>query len=339
MKTIDIGIDLGTATVIIYDSVKGIVLREPSVVAINTYTGAVLGVGEEAYKMLGRTPDKIRAVKPLADGVISDFDVTEKMLKYFIKKVCQKSIFFKPRVALCVPSGITEVESKAVVDAAISAGARKVFLIEEPVAAAIGAGIDISKPNGTIILDIGGGTSDIAVLSLNGIVVKKSIKVAGNKFDEAIIKLIRSEHNILIGEKTAEKIKIDIGSVYSNGSNPSTEIKGRNLSTGLPQKITVYREEIEKYLLELGMQIVYAIQEVIEHTPPELVGDIHTNGIIMTGGGALVHGLGDLIEKCTKLKAIIPENSVECVAVGTGKSFEYLDDLVDGFLNISTYLK
>ena len=334
----DIGIDLGTATVIVYDSAKGIVLTEPSVVAINTSTNQVLSVGEDAFKMIGRTPDRIRAIRPLSDGVISDIDMTEQMLKYFLKKVCGGSMV-KPRVAICVPSGITGVESRACVNAAVSAGARKVYLIEEPVAAALGAGIDISQPRGHIILDIGGGTSDIAVLSLSGIVCKTSLKIAGNKFDEAIIKYMRLQKNILIGEKMAEKIKIGVGSVcFEEDENITMEAKGRNLVTGLPQKFEVSRAEIYEVLLEPVSAIIAALQQILEITPPELSADIFENGLIMTGGGAMLHGLDRLVTKHTKIGARLAEDPVSCVAIGTGKSFQYLDSLFDGFVTPSTHI-
>lgn len=333
----DIGIDLGTATVIVYDSEKGIVLKEPSVVAINTTNGQVLSVGEEAYKMLGRTPDRIRAIRPLSDGVISDFTTAEQMLKYFLKKVCAGNVV-KPRVAICVPSGITGVESRACVDAAVAAGARKVYLLEEPVAAALGAGIDIERPNGNIILDMGGGTTDIAVLSLNGIVRKTSLKIAGNKLDDAIIKYLRAQKNVLVGEKMAEKIKIEVGSVsFTPEENITMEAKGRNLVNGLPQRFTISRAELEEALLEPVMQIVSAVQQILETTPPELAGDIYENGLIMTGGGAMLHGLDTLISHHTKVRARLAENPVDCVAIGTGKSFEHLDKLYDGFVTPSTH--
>lgn len=334
-SSMDVGIDLGTATVIVYLDGE-IVLKEPSVVAVSTVTGSVLTVGEEAYKMLGRTPDSIRAIRPLANGVISDYELTEEMIKYFLKKVCS-NMLVKPRVAICVPSGITEVESRAVVDAAVAAGARKVYLIEEPVAAAIGAGVDLAKPNGTMILDIGGGTADIAVLSLNGIVTKTSIKVAGNKMDEAIVRAIRLNHNVLIGEKTAEQIKIQIGTVFSPDSSIEMEVKGRCLVTGLPKKIMVSQQEIYDALIENTLQIVSAMQWVLERTPPELVGDIHTNGIIMTGGGSCLGGFDRLISEKLKADARVAENPDDCVAIGTGRSFEFIESLYDGFVNMKTH--
>lgn len=335
-NVVDIGIDLGTASVIICLKDEGIVLEEPSVVAINTATKDVLSVGEEAYKMIGRTPDKIRAVRPLEDGVISDYELTEKMIKYFIRKVCGKNVI-KPRICLCVPSGITDVESRAVIEAATAAGARKVFLIEEPVAAALGSGIDISIPNGNMILDIGGGTTDIAVLSLNGIVVKTSIKIAGNAFDAAIIKAIRDAHQLLIGEKMAETLKREIGTVYGFEEERTYDIKGRNLITGLPQKITVTSSEIKDALEENVLQILTALHSVIERTPPELVGDIYTNGIVMTGGGSMIHGLDRRIEEATKIKARLAEKPIESVALGTGLAFSSIEELSDGFSRPATY--
>ncbi len=335
MAANDIGIDLGTATVLIYQYGKGIILKEPSVIAVNTNDNKVLAVGEEAHKMLGRTPGHIRAVRPMNEGVISDYETTEQMIKYFIKKACGSSLV-KPRVAICVPSAVTEVESRAVIDVAINAGARKVYLIEEPVAAAIGSGIDISKPMGHIVLDIGGGTSDIALLSLNGIVHKKSVKFAGNKFDEAIIKAVKDKYNLLIGEKMAEKIKKEIGSVYYDASeNLTMEVKGRNLLTGMPEKLTVCRDDVYPNLMAVVQNIITALRQVLERTPPELMGDIYTNGLLLTGGGSLIHGLGDLIEENTYIKTYLSDNPIECVAIGTGLSFDYLDKLVDGFSNRS----
>lgn len=336
MSSIDIGIDLGTATVLVYVGNKGIVLKEPSVVAININTNEILSVGEEAYRMIGRTPNYIRAIRPLEDGVISDYDTTEQMIKYFLKKVTGGTVL-RPRVSICVPSGITEVESNAVVDAAVAAGARKVYLIEEPVAAAIGAGIDITRPNGVLIVDVGGGTCDIAMLSLAGIVSKTSIKTAGNKFDEALIRNIRNVNNVLIGERTAEKIKQDIGNVFVADPRVTTVIKGRNLVNGLPQKLEISQADIYAPLNELAMQIVHSIQQVLERTPPELVGDVYNNGVLMTGGGSLIKGLPELITSQLRIKATIADNPVECVAIGTGKSFGYIGELQDGFVGISTH--
>lgn len=316
-----IGIDLGTATVLVYVKGKGIVLREPSVVAINRDTGEALSVGEEARRMLGKTPGNIVAIRPLKDGVISDYSVTEKMLKYFIKKVCGKFIF-APTIMVCVPSGVTEVEKKAVVDAASQAGARKVYLIEEPIAAAIGAGLDISKACGSMVVDMGGGTTDIAVISLGGAVVSTSIKVAGNKFDEYIIKYIKKRYNVIVGDRTAEDLKINIGCVYPRMQRLQMEVRGRHLSTGLPVNIIVNSDDMLEALKEPASQVVEAVLSVLERTPPELSADISDRGIYMTGGGCLVHGLDKLLQEKTGINVMIAEESVSCVAIGTGKSLD-----------------
>lgn len=325
----DIGIDLGTATVLVYVKGKGVVLKEPSVVAIDTNSGKVLKVGVEAQNMIGRTPGNIVAIRPLKDGVISDYDTTEKMIRYFLKKVC-KNRFFKPRVMVCVPSQVTEVEEKAVIDAALSAGAGKTYIIEEPIAAAIGAGIDIAKPYGNMIVDIGGGTADVAVISLGEIVVSNSIKVAGDKFDEAVVKYIRKKHNMMIGDRTAEELKIEIGCVYPRSEPISKEIKGRCLITGLPKVVTVTSDEMLVALEECATQIVDAVHMVLEKTPPELVGDISNGGILLTGGGSLIYGLDHLIARETGLEVTIAENAVYCVAKGTGKSLDYMDAMHQG---------
>ena len=283
----DIGIDLGTATVIAYIKGKGIVLREPLVVAVNNITGEVLAVGHEARRMLGRTPGNIVAIRPLRDGVISDYTVTEKMLKYFIGKIGGRFLF-APRIMICIPSQVTEVEKKAVIDAASNAGARKVYLIEEPIAAAIGAGIDISKPCGNMIVDIGGGTTDIAVISLGGSVVSSSIKVAGDKFDEYIVKYIKKRHNVMIGERTAEELKQQIGCVFPKIQDMEMDVRGRDLISGLPKTITVYSSEMLEALEEPAMLIIDAVHAVLEKTPPELAADISDKGIYMTGGGCLI---------------------------------------------------
>jgi len=322
----DIGIDLGTATVIAYVKGKGIVLREPSVVAVNNQTNDVLAVGEEARRMLGRTPGNIVATRPLKDGVISDYTVTEKMLKYFINKVCGKFVF-SPKIMICVPSRVTEVERKAVIDAASHAGARKVYLIEEPIAAAIGAGIDITKPYGSMIVDIGGGTSDIAVISLGGSVRSTSIKMAGDKFDEYIIKYIKKKHNIVIGERTAEDLKVNIGCVYPKIQDAEMDIRGRDLSTGLPKTVTIHSSEMLEALLEPAMMIVDAVHGVLERTPPELAADISDKGMYMTGGGCLVDGLDKLIQEKTGINVMIAQDAVSCVALGTGKALDNLDTL------------
>ena len=322
----DIGIDLGTATVIAYVKGKGIVLREPAVVAVDKISGDVLAVGQEARRMLGRTPGNIVATRPLRDGVISDYTVTEKMLKYFINKVCGKFIF-APRIMICIPSQVTEVEKRAVIDAASQAGARKVYLIEEPIAAAIGAGIDISKPYGNMIVDIGGGTTDVAVISLGGSVVSTSLKIAGDKLDEAIVRYIKRKHNIMIGERTAEDLKINVGCVYPKIQDVEMDIRGRDLSTGLPKTITVYSSEMLEALIEPAMMIVDAVHSVLEKTPPELAADISDRGIYMTGGGCLVDGLDKLLQEKTGINVMIAEDAISCVALGTGKALDNLDAL------------
>lgn len=330
----DIGIDLGTASILVYVKSKGVVLREPSVVAMDKDTGKLLKVGAEAQQMLGRTPGNIVAIRPLREGVISDFDMTERMLKEFIRKAAPFR-FFKPRVVICVPSGITEVEERAVVDAGIQAGARRVFLIEEPVAAAIGAGIDITKPDGHMVVDIGGGTSDVAVISLGGIVESVSIKIAGDQFDEAIIKYIRRKHNVLIGDRTAEEIKMSIGCVFPRPEETSYEVKGRCLMTGLPRTFTVTSSEMIEAFEEVSARILEAIHSVLERTPPELVADISTNGIVMTGGGSLVWGFDKLIESHTGIETHVADDAISCVAYGTGKTLESVGDMQDGTMNLS----
>ena len=322
----DIAIDLGTATVIAYVKGKGIVLREPSVVAVNNITNEVLAVGGEARRMLGRTPGNIVATRPLKDGVISNYTVTEKMLKHFINKICGKFVF-SPRIMICIPSQVTEVEKKAVIDAASQAGARRVYLIEEPIAAAIGAGIDISKACGNMVVDIGGGTADVAVISLGGSVVSTSIKVAGDKFDEAIVKYIKKKYNMIIGERTAEELKINIGCVYPKIQDLEMEIRGRDLSSGLPRTIVVKSSEMMEALEEPAMAIVDAVHSTFERTPPELAADISDRGIYMTGGGCLVDGLDKLIQEKTGINVMIAEDAISCVALGTGKALDNLDSL------------
>ena len=323
----DIGIDLGTASVLVYVKGKGVVLKEPSVVAFDRNTNKIKAIGEEARLMLGRTPGNIVAVRPLRQGVISDYTVTEKMLSYFISRTVGKSLFGrKPRISVCVPSGATEVEKKAVEDATYQAGAREVSIIEEPVAAAIGAGIDIPKPCGNMIVDIGGGTADIAVISLGGVVVSNSIKVAGDDFDEAIVRFMRKKHNLLIGERTAEEIKINVGTVYKRPENLTMDVRGRNLVTGLPKTVTVTSEETEEALREPAYQIVDAVHNVLERTPPELAADISDRGIVLTGGGSLIQGLEELIEEKTGINTMTAEDPLTAVAIGTGKYIEYLAD-------------
>ncbi|MDD6207382.1 MAG: rod shape-determining protein MreB [Clostridiales bacterium] len=320
----DIGIDLGTANVLVYVKGKGVVLKEPSVVAFDRDTNKIKAIGEEARLMLGRTPGNIVAVRPLRQGVISDYTVTEKMLKYFIQKAGGKQRIRKPRIAVCVPSGVTEVEKKAVEDATYQAGARQVVIIEEPIAAAIGAGIDIARPCGNMIVDIGGGTSDIAVISLGGTVVSTSIKIAGDDFDEAIVRYMRKKHNLLIGERTAEEIKIKIGSAYHRPEEETLDVRGRNLVTGLPKTITVTSSETEEALREATSQIVEAVHSVLEKTPPELAADIADRGIVLTGGGSLLDGLEELIEEKTGINTMTAEDPMTAVAVGTGKFVEFL---------------
>ena len=320
----DIGIDLGTATVLVYVKGKGVVLNEPSVVAVDKVSGKILAVGEEAQSMLGRTPGNIVAVRPLRQGVISDYTVTEKMIKHFIQKALGKKSFRKPLVSVCVPSGVTEVEKKAVEDATFAAGARDVKIIEEPIAAAIGAGIDISRPCGNMIVDIGGGTTDIAVISLGGTVVSTSIKIAGDDFDEAIVRYMRKKHNLLIGERTAEDIKIKVGSAYPKAEVTTMNVRGRNLVTGLPKTVEVSSEETEEALREATSQIVEAVHSVLEKTPPELASDIADRGIVLTGGGSLLSGLEDLIEAKTGINTMTAEDPMTCVAIGTGKFIEFL---------------
>ena len=327
MASSDIGIDLGTASILVYVKGKGVVLKEPSVVAYDRDTEQIMAIGEEARLMLGRTPGNIIAVRPLRQGVISDYRTTEKMLKYFIQKAVGKSFFCRrPRISVCVPSGVTDVEKRAVEDATYQAGARDVYIIEEPVAAAIGAGIDISRPCGNMIVDIGGGTSDIAVISLDGVVVSSSIKVAGDDFDDAIVRFMRKRHNLLIGERSAEEIKSNIGTCYKRPENISMDIRGRNLVTGLPKTVTVSSDETEEALREVTSQIVDAVHSVLERTPPELAADIADRGIVLTGGGALLHGLEDLIEENTGITTMTAEEPLTAVAIGTGKYIEFLSE-------------
>ena len=326
-KSADLGIDLGTATVLVYVKGKGVILKEPSVVAINKVNNKILAVGEEARNMIGRTPGNIVAVRPLKDGVISDYDITEKMLKEFIKKACGGKKIIAPKVMVCIPSQATEVEKRAVIDATKNSGAKEVHLIEEPLSAAIGAGIDITKPDGNMIVDIGGGTTDIAVISLGGVVIRKSIKSAGDRFDEAIVKYVRLKHRIMIGEKTAEDLKINIGCAYKDARDCSYVMKGRNLVTGLPDQVEITSEEIREALEEPVGLIVDGVKSILEKTPPELAADIIEKGIIMTGGGSLLYGLDKLIEVNTGLNVKIAENSVEAVVEGTGQVLNYINKL------------
>ena len=320
----DIGIDLGTANVLIYVKGEGIVLNEPSVVALDSSTGKVLAVGREAREMLGRTPGKVNAIRPMKDGVIADFDATGLMLDYFIKKVNGKGLMSKPRILICCPSNITQVEKNAIKEAAERTGAKKVFLEEEPKVAAVGAGLDIAEPIGNMVIDIGGGTTDIAVLSLGDIVTSSSIKVAGNTFDSDITKFIKEKYKLLIGDRTAEEIKFKIGRVYSDSKNEKMQVKGRDLVTGLPHTIIICSEEIEESLKESAYLIVHAAKTVLEHTPPELSADIMNNGIIITGGGSLIKGMDKLLEHELKVPVIIAESPLTCVAEGTGILLDHI---------------
>ena len=314
----DIGIDLGTANVLIYIKGQGIVLNEPSVVAIDSDTKRPLAVGTEAREMLGRTPGKVNAIKPMKDGVIADFETTEIMLNYFIKKVNGKGFFQRPRILICCPSNITQVEKNAIKEAAERTGAKRVFLEEEPKVAAIGAGLDISKPSGNMVIDIGGGTTDIAILSLGGIVESASIRVAGNAFDNDIIKYIKDKYKLLVGERTAEEIKITIGTVFPGNKNDKMEVRGRDLVTGLPHTINLTSEEVEEALRESVYTIIHAAKGILEQTPPELSADIIDKGIVLTGGGSLVDGFNQLLASELKVPVFTAESPLTCVAEGTG---------------------
>lgn len=322
----DVGIDLGTSRVLVYIKNKGIVLNEPTVVAIDENKQQFLSVGEEARLMLGRTPGNIRAIRPLKDGVISDYDITEGMLKYFLKKSIKRS-FLKPRAIICAPSGITEVEKRAVIDACNNAGAYKTYIIEEPIAAAIGAGLDITSPDGNIVIDIGAGTTDIAVISLGGLVVNESIRVGGDDYDEAIIRYIRQKHNVIIGESSAEKLKRSIGCACKLEETRYQNVKGRSLVSGLPVDLNISSDDILEALKETVNAIMKSIHTVLEKTPPELAADIGNKGIVLTGGGALLKGFDELVEKSVGIDVRIAENPIECVAMGTGKSLAWIDEL------------
>ncbi|MDF2946775.1 MAG: rod shape-determining protein Mbl [Bacillales bacterium] len=321
----DIGIDLGTANVLIHVKGKGIVLNEPSVVAIDKNSGKVLAVGEEARRMVGRTPGNIVAIRPLKDGVIADFEITEQMLKYFINKLDVKGFFSKPRILICCPTNITSVEKKAIREAAEKSGGKKVYLEEEPKVAAVGAGMEIFQPYGNMVVDIGGGTTDVAVLSMGDIVTSSSIKMAGDKFDNEILNYIKREYKLLIGERTAEDIKISVGTVFPGSRHESLDIRGRDLVSGLPRTITVYSEEIERALKEPAAMIVQAAKSVLERTPPELSADIIDRGVILTGGGALLHGMDLLLAEELKVPVLIAEEPMKCVAIGTGIMLENID--------------
>jgi len=336
MSAVDIGIDLGTANTIITVGGKGIVIDEPSVVAYDKKKKQVLAVGEEAYRMLGRTPEYIVAVKPLRDGVISDNEMAEAMISEFIHKV-SGSMMLKPRIIICVPSSVTDVECRAVVEAALSAGARKVYLIEEPIAALLGAGVDISKPNGTMVVDIGGGTADVAVVSFNGIVESNSIKIAGNKLDAAIARFISQKYKLYIGEKTAEQAKIELANVFDPTGEKKMTVKGRHLIKGLPVSQEITDADISQAIKELIDELIDGIKKVFEKTPPELVGDIKQNGIVLTGGGAMLGGLDKLVSRETGVPCFVAEEPLKCVAKGTAAAFGLSEELLDGFERISLY--
>ena len=330
MGALDIGIDLGTTKIIIYKSDSGELLREPSVVAVNTKDDSVIAIGAEALRMLGRTPGHIRAEYPLRDGVISDHIMTEIMLKEFIGRACS-SFLVKHRVVICVPSSITGVERRAVIEAVLGAGGRKAYLIDEPIAAAIGAGIDISQPNGNLIVDIGGGTTDIAVISLAGIVLSNSIRYAGNRIDDDIIKLMSTKYKLSIGKKMAEHLKREIGCVWQPSTERAAEVRGRNLLTCYPQLLSLTEADIFEAIAPFGEALTEAILTVLDQTPPELTGDIIENGILLTGGGALLRGVPELIERQTGVKTRVAENPIECVSIGTGKAFDYIGMFQGGF--------
>ena len=325
--TKDMGIDLGTANTLVYIKGKDIVIREPSVVAIQTNTKQVLAVGEEAKKMIGRTPGNIVAIRPLRDGVIADFDITQNMLKYFIKRATQRRSLFQPRVVVCVPSGVTEVEKRAVEEAAIHAGARDAYLIEEPMAAAIGAGLPVHEATGSLIVDVGGGTTEVAVISLGGIVTSKSIRIGGDELDESIVNYIKKEYSLMIGERTAEDVKINIGSANLNAKETKMNIRGRDLISGLPKTIEITSKEIYEAMREPIYNILEAIKSTLEKTPPELAADIMEQGIMLSGGGALLDGIDLLIKSETGMPVHIAESPLDCVAIGTGKALESIEIL------------
>ena len=332
----DIGVDLGTANVLVYIKGKGVVLREPSVVAIDRDSNKVLAIGEEARKMLGRTPGNIVAIRPLREGVIADYDTTESMLRHFIEKVAGRSFIFKPRIMVCIPSGVTTVEKRAVLEAAVQAGARKTYLIEEPLAAALGAGLDISEPYGAMVVDIGGGTTDVAVISLGGIVASESLRIGGDKFDDAIVRYVKKEYNMMIGERTAEEIKMNIGTATRGRREGSMEVRGRDLLSGLPKTVRMSAVETGEALNEPVEAIVQCVKAVLEITPPELAADIMDRGIVMTGGGALLYALDELIQKETGIPTYLAEDPLSCVALGTGKALESIENLEDSLSTLKS---
>jgi rod shape-determining protein MreB len=332
--SMDVGVDLGTANVLVYIKGKGIVLREPSVVAIDRDNNRILAIGEEARRMIGRTPGNIIAIRPLREGVIADYDTTASMLRHFIQKVAGKSMFFKPRIMICIPSGVTTVEKRAVLEAAMQAGARKAYLIEEPLAAALGAGVVISDPCGSMVVDIGGGTTDVAVLSLGGIVVSESLRIGGDKFDEALVRYVKKEYNILIGERTAEEIKVKIGTAFYGGREETLEIRGRDLLSGLPKTMRITSSETREALAEPVSLIVQRVKSVLENTPPELSSDIMEHGIVMTGGGSLLDGLDRLIQEESGIPTYLADDPLSCVALGTGKALDSLDSIEDSYTTL-----
>lgn len=325
----DIGIDLGTANVLVYVKNKGIVLREPSVVAVDKDSGKILAIGEDAKRMLGRTPGNIVAIRPLREGVIADYDITESMLRYFIDKVIGRSFVFRPRIMICVPTGVTMVERRAVQEAAEQAGARRTQLIEEPMAAAIGAGLPVDEATGSMIVDIGGGTTDVAVISLGGIVTSTSLRVAGDKFDEAIIEYVRRMFNVMIGERTAEEVKIKIAAAFRDARQAEMDVRGRDLLSGLPKNIRMTTAHAAEALEGQVGRIVGCVKKVLEETPPELSSDIMDHGIVLTGGGSMLYGLDELIKRSTGIPAMIADDPLSCVALGTGKALEYVDRFGD----------
>ena len=321
----DIGIDLGTASIIVFVKGKGIVLREPSVVAMDRDTRKILAIGTEARRMIGRTPGNIVAIRPLREGVIADYEITEAMLKHFLAQVCGRRALVRPRIMVCVPSGVTSFEKKAVLEAAQQAGARKAFVIEEPLAAALGACLDIFKPSASMVVDIGGGTTDIAILSLGGIVLSESLRIGGDKMDEAISRYMKREHNLAIGERTAEEIKISVGTAFPGSREVSTEVRGRDLVTGMPKTVSVTSSEVAKAISECLTAILDGVHRVLEKTPPEMSADIVDKGIVLTGGGALLDGLDKLLIKVTGVPVHIADDPISCVAMGTGKALEYAE--------------
>jgi len=330
----DFGVDLGTANVLIYAERRGIVLREPSVIAVDKNTGKILQVGAAARNMLGRTPGNVVAIRPLREGAISDYEMTERMLSSFFKKISRFSLI-KPRVIVSVPSGITEVEERAVIQAATNAGARQVYLIEEPLAAALGAGMDLAGANGKMVVDIGGGTTDVAVLSMNDIVISNSIKVAGDAFDDAIIRYLRRRYSVLVGTNTAEEIKMAVGTVFEGSETVTMRAKGRDLKTGLPREIDVSSSDVLEALRRSARQILDAIMDTLEHTPPELVADISQNGIVLTGGGSQIRGMVQLVEERTGIPARVADDAESCVALGCGKSLKWISSMQEGTINIA----